>query len=87
MVLAIFWAWIDVQPDTFIIHPYVGYKITRQSFYLNLNVCNHHNHMWGEEVNSKFQCTNLSWINKHFETEDVKNKSYFLKMLEEKFVD
>lgn len=59
---------MEVQQNTFIIHPYEGYKITRQPICLNLNVCNQHNHMWGEEVNNRFQCTNLSWINKHFET-------------------
>jgi len=32
--------------------------------------------MWGEEVNSKFQHTNLSWINKHYEKEDVRNNNY-----------
>jgi len=61
-------------------------KITRQPICLNFNVCNQHNHMWGEEVNNRFQCTNLSWINKHFETW-VRNKSHFLKMLQEKIVN
>jgi hypothetical protein len=68
---------MEVKQGTFKIHPYARYKITRQPFYFSYNVCNQHSHMWGEEVNSKFQRTNLSWINKHSKMKMLKTRVIF----------
>jgi hypothetical protein len=48
-----FWAWMEVKQRIFNMHPNLGQEITRQPLYLNANICNEQNKMWGEEVNNK----------------------------------